>query len=181
MKKLFVPMIAALFLFAACGEDENEMTLLVGVKNENVSIHTLNPPMQIYYDHPDSIDLDNDLSYDLLFFQTMKPVETGFTPETWIAGRNQLQVVLSTINEYPDTVVYETEINSESHWSNTSGDNRILHGVEISGFNYSQFGNFLGFSEHYLGIRKDMRLGWVKVKRNADNGKMEVLEWAMMK
>jgi hypothetical protein len=137
--------------------------------------------MQIDPGHPDSIDLDGDLSYDLLIFQTMKPIETGFTTETWIAGRNQLQVVLSTTNEYPDTLIYGSEISDGSHWSNTSGENRVLHGMEISGFsNYSQIGNFLGFTEHYLGIRKDSRFGWVKMKRNADNGKMEIPEWAMM-
>ncbi|MBK7173331.1 MAG: hypothetical protein IPH84_08860 [Bacteroidales bacterium] len=182
MKKLIMPMIVALLFCAACGDNENEQSLLVGVTNENVNIHTLNPPMQIAYGHPDSIDLEGDLSYDLLIFQTLVPAETGFAAETRIAGRNELQVILSSVNVYPDTLEYGNEISNASNWSDTSKENRILHGLELSGFNhYTLTGNFLGFTEHYLGIRKESRFGWVKMKRNADNGNMEVLEWAMMK
>lgn len=181
MKKLLLPIIAGLLLYSACGDDKNETLLLIGVKSDNVEIHTLNPPVQIYFGHPDSIDLDADLSYDLIFLQTMKAVETGFTPESWVSGRNQVQMVLSGINQYPDTLAYNTEINSRSHWSDTSEENRLLLGIERTGFIYNQIGNFFGFQEHYLGIRKESRLGWVKVKMNPDNAHLEVLEWAIMK
>jgi hypothetical protein len=181
MKKLIVPIIAALLICAACSKKENEITLRVGLNSEDVSIHTLNPAMQIEYGHPDSIDFDGDLNYDLLIFQTQKPVSAGFIAETWIAGRNQIKVVLSDINAYPDTLVYGSEISNGSHWVVANGNDLILHGVELySGNSYTLIGNFLGFTEHYLGVCVGSRFGWLKVKRNAENGKMEVLEWAIM-
>jgi hypothetical protein len=181
MKKIgFLPVLLIVLLFS-CKDNQNNLDakLSIGKSNADIIVHTLNPPLSVTYQIPDSIDVNGDNKYDLIFDKIPTPLTNGYGLETRMTKKNKTQVVISVTNNYPDSLSYSDNINNVNNWSDTSNKTLLLQ----SYFDHKQdkiIGNFVVDQTKYLGIKMGNRYGWVKLK-NEIPGSLIIYEYALMK
>jgi len=167
----------------SCNNDKSDDTskLSVGVDNGNVLIYKFNPPITIVNPDSDSIDLNGDSRYDLIFIKSPIALLTGFGIKTEMIKKSGVQIILSSLNDYPDTLSYSTELDNQSNWS---GDDEQIYALQSydcqGGNNCIDIGNFLNFKESYLGIKLNNKFGWVKLYNEAFAA-LEIREYSIMK
>lgn len=159
-------------------QDELDAKINIGESNANIIVHTLNPPLVATSQISDSIDLNGDNKYDLIFNKIPTPLTNGYGLETRMTKRNETQVVMSVINNYPDSLSYSDNISRVNNWSDMSDKTLLLQ----SYFDHKQdkiIGNFVVDQTKYLGIKIGNRYGWVKLK-NEISGSLIIYEYALM-
>lgn len=181
MKKLGYLLIFLIVLLFSCkdNQDNLDMKINIGESNANIIVLTLNPPLSATYQNSDSIDLNGDNKYDLIFDKIPTPLTNGYGLETRMTKRNETQVVLSVTNNYPDSLSYSANINREKNWSDTSDKTLLLQSYS----DHKQdkiIGNFVIDKTKYLGIKIGNRYGWIKLK-NEISGSLIIYEYALMK
>jgi len=152
----------------------------IGKAQDNVIIKKLGSPLLVTISNPDSIDVDGDLTYDFTFTKTPVPLKTGYGLATQIAKKAGTQIVLSTINNYPDSLSYSAILDDQANWSDDKKDK-----LTIQGYSCPQMqtycvlaGNFIKFKEQYLGFRISKRYGWIKLI-NEESAALKIEEYAI--
>jgi hypothetical protein len=169
-------LLILLVLFASCGDD-NDNGIYIGESNKNVTIHDLNSPIYIADEGSDSIDLDGNLKYDLVFIKSYIPVNHGFSTQVEMTKKEGVQVVLSTRNSYPDTLEVKTLLDGSNNWSDAKSGTLTMQSWYMREF---AIGNFWNTEEKYLGIKINDRYGWVSVTNNPV-APLVIREYAFMK
>ena len=169
-------------LFVSCEDTNNDNSLKVniGESQDNIIIKKFDPPILVANSNPDSIDVDGDSRYDFTFTKTTVPLRTGFGLITQITKKSGIQIVLSTINNYPDTLSYSTTLDDLSKWSDDKDDKLVLQGYSCATQNCILSGNFIIFKEQYLGFRISKRYGWIKLVNEVFGG-VKIEEYAISK
>lgn len=181
MKKPNYLLIIVTIFFLSC-EDNNcdcNLEVNIGESNGNVIVHKLNPPILIKHLNSDSIDLDGDSHYDLIFDKMPTPLLSGYGLKTEMRKKLGVQVVLSIVNAYPDTLAYLTNLNNQENWSDNSDETLILQNYLNRNEN-KIIGNFVIQEKKYLGVKMGTCFGWVKLT-NDKLGALVIDEYAMMK
>lgn len=170
-----------LLLNFSCNKDnDSEPQFLIGVDHGSVAINKPIPPITISPDDSDSLDLDGDGRYDLIFTKNSVPLLTGFGIETEMIKRSGVQVVLSGVNNYPDSLSHTQKLNNQNNWSSADEQTHILQSYDCWAGSYcNDVGNILHNKESYLGIRMNSRIGWVKLYNEFNT--LEIREYALMK
>lgn len=196
MKSLLHYLFIILLIFSSCSKDDIGKIVTAGIYDSGFIYHEFSPPLKVKlildpitdnYFWKDSIDINQDGSYDLIINQRIHlPAETG-TP-TWehfpylrLILKNSIQVA-TKIESYPvgmgqsnqsywvDPLNYETLINSNLVWSESDGIRSMwavppkgTPGTAPSGAWY-----YLTNEEKYIGIKMKIgsrfKYGWIKVK-----------------
>ncbi|HEY4784826.1 MAG TPA: hypothetical protein VIH57_02200 [Bacteroidales bacterium] len=181
MKTLNYFVLSLFIILFSCVDKTNDNSgLSIGVNNSNVVINKLNPQKSIINPGSDSIDLNGDLHYDLVFIKSPEPLLTGFGIKTEMIKRSGIQVCLSKLNNYPDTLSYSTLLNNQMNWSDLTETKYILQSYDChDGNNCFPIGNFLNLKERYLGLKIGNRFGWIKAV-NEVFGPLKIEEYALM-
>ena len=154
----------ALFLFS-CSDDKNyPETLIIGDKTVTTS-YSLNEEIYASLEDADSIDLNQDGRFDLIFKVISIPGGTGFTSETVIEPNKNVQLALNDgmvkVFTKDDEVTLASEWSTHENeyfaWSEEDEDWPFLE--DVTGFPI----NF------YIAYLVDgQQLGWLKIE--ADEG-----------
>nr|WP_321486777.1 hypothetical protein [uncultured Draconibacterium sp.] len=181
MKNLNYLLILVNIVFFSCKDNDHnfDTEINIGENNKNVTVNTLNPSISVTDQQSDSIDLNGDSIYDLIFEKTPIPLTTGFGLETKITKKDGIQIVLSTINNYSDSLSYLDKLNHERNWSGNIEETLILQSY-LNRNESRIIGNFVFNEIKYLGIKIENRYGWVKVE-NDRFGSLIIDEYALMK
>jgi len=125
MRKLLI--IALLPWLFACNQDKNN-EVIIGNYTDNLHVVKLVPNIviPISSNAKDSLDLDDDNSYDVFFKKSYTPMMTGFIDATFLAITNGIQIALSDINNYPDSLNVGTTIDDNLTWTTTSSEDLVL-------------------------------------------------------
>ena len=161
-----------IFLFIlSCVPESDDNTTVIGDKNANYEIIKFDPELTVLPSSRDSLDLNSDGSFDIVFVKSPKPAITGYGSETNILIKNGLQIVLSSINNYPDTLSSKTILNDNSNWSATESSKLTLQSFECGGIaGCVGFANFINVSDKYIGFKSGKNFGWIKI----DNSQWEL-------
>lgn len=171
-----------MLLFMSCVDSNNDNTLKIkiGETQSNVTIKRFDPPKMVMNSKPDSLDVDGDSQYDFTFTKSIIPLKTGYGLITQLNKRLGVQIVLSSINNYPDTLIYLSTLDSQANWSDKKGEKFVLQGYSCPGT--SQYcistGNFINSKIRYMGFRISDRYGWVKLS-NEESGVLKIEEYAI--
>jgi hypothetical protein len=181
MKTLNYLALFFLITLFSCGDKTDDSSgLSVGVNNSNVLIIKLDPPKSIINPGSDSIDLNGDLHYDLVFIKSPVALLTGFGIKTEMIKRSGIQICLSKLNNYPDTISSSTLLNNQTNWSDLIETIYVLQSYDCqNGNDCFPIGNFLNLKERYLGLKIGNRFGWVKIV-NEVFGPLIIEEYALM-
>ena len=184
MKSIYYLGIIILTLTLSC-EDTNsniESKVEIGKIQDNVLIKKFDLPKLVTSSNPDSIDVDGDLKYDFTFMKTAVPLKTGYGLATQISKKSGTQIVLSVINNYPDTLSYSAIIDNQANWSDDKNEKLVLQGYSCPQTQtYCVLaGNFIKSKEQYLGFRISKRYGWIKLV-NEESGVLKIEEFAISK
>lgn len=184
MKSINYLGIIILTLTLAC-EDTNsniDAKVEIGKIQDNVLIKKFDLPKLVTSSNPDSIDVDGDLKYDFTFTKTAVPLKTGYGLATQISKKSGMQIVLSVINNYPDTLSYSAIIDDQANWSDDKKDKLVLQGYSCPQTQaYCVLsGNFIKSKEQYLGFKISKRYGWIKLV-NEESGALKIEEFAISK
>jgi hypothetical protein len=174
-------LIFIIVLLLSCNKNDFDLStnIKVGKKDKNIIVHELNPPISIDYNNSDSIDINGDSIFDLIFDKLTIVTDIGYAVETKMTKKEGVQVVLSEINNYPDNLSYSENLNDQLIWSGDFEETLILQS-----YLYRQLskiiGNYINKEIKYLGIKMDNRYGWVKLE-NDKSGSLIIYEYAIMK
>lgn len=184
MKNINYLLIILVALFVSCVDTNNDISLKVniGENQANVILMKYDPPILATSTNPDSIDVDGDLKYDFIFTKTTVPLKTGYGLATQIAKKTGTQIVLSSINNYPDTLSYSSILDDKVNWSDDKNDKLVLQGYSCPQMQtYCVLsGNFIKAKAQYLGFRISKRYGWIKLV-NEESGALKIEEFAISK
>lgn len=192
MKALLYYLVIFLVLLFACKkEDEPRKSVWAGVYDDAMEYTELNPALEIVLKHDsilnvdyggDSLDIDNDGNYDIIFVQRnqvgnppvndtypyymlrMKnEVEVASKNERYIIGHGQYSTAI-----WIDTIAYQTNVAAITNWSES--DHIICMWAEPGSLFKPSNGPWykLFNTERYVAIRKYTSsrycYGWIKVK-----------------
>jgi len=176
MKKLLI--IALLPLLSACNPDENT-EVIIGNYTGNLHVVKFVPNIVIPVSSVtgDSLDLNADNIYDIFFIKSVTPLMTGFTYATFLGITNGIQIALSDINNYPDSLNVGTHINDNLAWTTSSSDNLVLASYAQRSTSYP-IGNYHYALDKYLGFKIGKRYGWIKLD-NATGGNLTIKEFVI--
>ena len=176
--------VIVLVFFSSCvdTDSDNALKVNIGETQANIVLKKFDPPILVTSSNPDSLDVDGDSQYDFTFIKSTVPLKTGFGLVTQIKKRLGIQIVLSTINNYPDTLSYSSALDNQANWSDNKSAKLVLQGYSCPGI--SQYciltGNFINSKERYLGFRISERYGWLKIANN-EFGDLKIEEYAISK
>jgi hypothetical protein len=176
MKKLII--FAFLPLILACNPEENDL-VIIGKYTDNLHVVKIEPNIVIPCspDGSDSIDLNADNNYDIKFIKARVPLWTGYAYATSLGFTNGVQIALSVINNYPDSLNVGMQINNDLFWTQSSSDTLVLASYAKSSHS-NPIGNYRYVTDKYLGFKFDNRFGWIKLD-NAIDGDLVVKEFAI--
>ena len=182
MKSINYLGIIIITLILSCKDSNITSKVEIGKIQDNVIIKTLDSPLLVTSSNPDSIDVDGDLKYDFTFTKTPVPLKTGYGLATQINKKSGTQIVLSTINNYPDTLSYSAILDDQANWSDDKNDKLVIQGYSCPQMQtYCVLaGNFIKFKEQYLGFRISKRYGWIKLI-NEESAALKIEEYAISK
>jgi len=196
MKTLLHYLFIILLIFSSCSKDDTGKIVTAGNYDSGFIYHEFSPPLKVKlildpitdnYFWKDSIDINQDGSYDLIINQRIHlPAETG-TP-TWehfpylrLILKNGIQVA-TKIESYPvgmgqynqvgwvAPLNYETLINNDLVWSESVITKSMwaVPPIGTSGSAPSGAWYYLTNEEKYIGIKMKIgsrfKYGWIKVK-----------------
>ncbi len=181
MKKLIYLLIITNTLCFSCKDNDQDITIEVriGERDRNINVNEMNPPIYVTDHNSDSIDLNGDLQYDLIFEKKPTPLATGFGMKTEMTKKIGVQIVLSSVNNYPDTLSYLAKLNNQENWSDDSDETLILQSYANNDEKII-IGNFITQKEKFLGVKIEHHYGWVKLT-NDKFGALVIKEYAMTK
>jgi len=161
MRKLLI--IALLPWLFACNPDQNN-EVITGNYTDNLHVVKLVPNIviPISSNAKDSLDLDDDNSYDVFFKKSYTPMMTGFIDATFLGITNGIQIALSDINNYPDSLNVGTTIDDNLTWTTTSSEDLVLASYAKRSTSYP-IGNYRYVIDKYLGFKVGKRYGWIKL------------------
>lgn len=176
MRKLLI--FALIPWLLACNPDENE-SVIIGNYTENLHVVKIVPNIVIPLSPigSDSLDLNADNKSDIFFIKSLAPLMTGFTYATFLGITNDVQIALSEINNYPDSLNVGMQLNDNLIWTQTSSEPLILasHAKRSS---LNPIGNYRYVIDKYLGFKIGKRFGWIKLD-NAIGGNLVVKEFVI--
>lgn len=180
MKTFGYLVLACFIILVSCSDNTDENSgLSIGVTGNGVVVKKIDPPLTIINPGSDSVDLDGDLHCDLIFIKSPEALLTGFGIKTEMIKKPGVQVCISKLNPYPDTLLYSSRLSDRMNWSHTGEARYILQGYDChNGNNCLSIGNFLNLKERYLGVKIDGRFGWVKIV-NEVTGPLMIKEFAL--
>ena len=88
--------LVVFLVFLSC-EKESDNTTAIGNKSKNFEIVKLDPVVSILPSSKDSLDLNSDGTFDIVFIKSPKPATYGYSSETNILIKNGLMSVIVTI------------------------------------------------------------------------------------
>ena len=178
MKKLLL--VAFLPWLFGCNPNENE-SVVVGIYSDNLQVFKIEPNL-VMPNTPfnyDSLDLNADNEYDIFFNKSFSPLSTGVVPATYLGISDGLQIVLSEINNYPDSLNVGVLLNDELKWTQSSSNSLVLASHANRSLS-NPIGNYLYVHDKYLGFKLDQKYGWIKLD-NAIAGDLVVKEVVISK
>jgi len=137
-----------------------------GIINNKVTYKELSPPMQVSNFGKDSLDLNNDSKFDIIFIKSPKALLTGFAIQTEIIKKANTQIIISKLNDYPDSLNYNDLINDSRKWSGFEEKIYFLQSFECNSNNCPSIGNFVNVADKYIGFKIGELFGWIVL----DNG-----------
>jgi len=150
------------FIFS-CKQEDSDMTV-IGNRNENFNIIKLKPEILISRSGEDSLDINSDGSFDIKFIRSPIGLRNGYGSESDIIIKNGLQIVISSINNYPDTLSIKTTLNDNLNWSSSGSSILTLQSFECGGIaGCVNYANFINVSNKYIGFKNGEKYGWIKV------------------
>ena len=160
-----------LVFMLSCVPENEDNTIVIGDKSAKYEIIKLNPELTVLPSRKDSLDLNSDRNFDIVFVKSPKPAITGYGSETNILIKNGLQIVLSSINNYPDTLSSKAVLNDNTNWSAIESSKLALQSFECGGIDGCVgFANFINVSDKYIGFKSGKNFGWIKI----DNSQWEL-------
>ena len=180
-----LPVLFFILLLVACEPDSIEKTEMAytGIANNNQILISPNPIITILAyqaDDADSLDLNSDNKFDIKFIKKVIPLRTGFGFMTAIVTSNKLQIALSKINNYPDSLEVNTLLNSISSWSSSESAIYELQSYSCDQFNCESICNFIDISDKFIGYKLDSKFGWIKID-NSKHGELRIKEYTLIK
>lgn len=163
VKHLIISII--LIVGVSCESNKN-VGINVGIINSNIIYKELIPPMQIFNPGKDSLDLNNDSKYDLIFIKSPKPLLTGFGIQTEMIKNTDTQIIISELNDYPDSLNYNDLINDTRNWSGNEEIRYVLQSYSCNSNTCPSIGNFINVNNKYVGFKIGKSFGWIVL----DNG-----------
>jgi len=175
-----------LFLFSCSHESDN--AVVIGDSSKNYTIIKPAPAIVITTTHQDSLDLNSDGIFEMKFI--ISPIQTSTTEpgsKTEIHTKNKLQILLSILNEFPDTLSIKSVLNCDSHWSGLETD---WTGKESFTFLlqsyacYTYFhclgdGNFLHVTGKYVGYKIEEKYGWILI--DSSTSELKIKEYTVLR
>jgi hypothetical protein len=176
MKKLII--FALLPLTLACNPEENDL-VIIGKYTDNLHVVKIEPNIVIPLssDGKDSLDLNADNDYDIFFIKSLTPLMTSFAYATYLGITNGVQIALSEINNYPDSLNVGTQINDSLIWTQSSSDTLVLASYAKRSHS-NPIGNYRYVTDKFMGFKFGNRFGWIKLD-NAIDGDLVVKEFAI--
>jgi len=178
MKKLLI--VAFSILLFGCNPNENE-SVIVGIYSDNLQVFKIEPNLVMPYTpfNIDSLDLNADNKYDILFRKSFSPLSTGVIPATYIDISEGLQIVLSEINNYPDSLNIGVVLNDDLKWTQSASNSLVLASHANRSLS-NPIGNYLYVHDKFLGFKMNQKYGWIKLD-NAIAGDLVVKEIVISK
>ena len=171
-----------LSLLLSCEPVNNEI-VIIGSKNDNLEIVKLNPVISLPT-YPiyamDSIDLNGDNLFEAKFIKSPKPALTGFSTETLIITKNKTQILLSGINNFPDSLSLNTRLESNANWSSGGSTTFILQSFNCNSDYCPGVGNFVNVTDKFIGYKIGKAMGWIKID-NSEHGDLIIKEYTVIK
>lgn len=141
-----------------------------GVVNNKVTYTEFSPIKVILNQEKDSIDVDNDLRYDFIFIKSPKSLLTGFAIKAEVLKKSNVQIMISSENQYPACLNYNDAINPSSIWSDSEQNLYVLQSY-ICGSDYCPLvGNFGNVTDKYMAFRIADYYGWIQIDNQNDGG-----------
>jgi len=186
--KFFSVLFILSILFSCNHESENgNNTVIIGESSKNYTIIKPNPEILISKSHGDSLDLNSDGIFEIKFI--LSPIQTSTVPgaKTEITTKNKLQILLSQINEFPDTLSINAILKSDSNWSGLEPDwtgsesfTYLLQSYACyTYFHCQSWGNFRNVSGKYIGYKLEENFGWILVDNTTDE--LKIKEYSVLK
>ena len=148
--------------------------LILVVPNPIIAILPYQP------DDADSLDLNSDNKFEIKFEKKSIPLLTGFGSITTMVTSNNLQIAISIINNYPDSLNVNTLLNSKSNWSNSESAIYELQSYSCNQFGCESIGNFINVFNKFIGYKLGSKFGWIKID-NSDHGELRIKEYTLIK
>jgi hypothetical protein len=161
----YLMLLIIIIACASCKPDRSD-GINTGIINNLVTYKELSPPMLISNLGKDSLDLNNDSEFEIIFIKSPKALLTGFAIQTEIIKKANIQIIISKLNEYPDSLNYNDLINDSSNWSGLEENKYILQSFECNSNTCSSIGNFIDVTNKYIGFKIGESFGWIVL----DNG-----------
>jgi len=180
MKSIVILILLSLLI--ACEPDNNEI-VITGSKNDNLEIVKLNPVISLPtypFNATDSLDLNGDNLFEIKFIKSPKPALTGFGTETLIITKNKTQILLSGINNFPDSILFNTRLESNANWSSSESTTFILQSFYCNSDNCPGVGNFVNVTDKFIGYKIGKPMGWIKID-NSEYGDLIIKEYTVIK
>lgn len=143
--------------------------VVTGDNNPNYTIIKPNPEILISMPGKDSLDLNSDGRFDIIFTKSIIPTMTKIGSGTFIHTRNNVQILLNDIYNNPDTLNVKTVLNFRAHWSDKNYQYYVLYSYACySYFHCLRDGNFGQVSGKYIGFKMDREFGWILIDNTSD-------------
>lgn len=166
-------------IFLSCESDDYDTTI-IGHKNKNFDIIKLDPGLSVLPSNKDSLDINFDGNFDIVFIKSPKPAIYGYGSETNILVKKGLQIALSNVNNYPDTLRIKTILDDNLVWSAKESSNLVLQSFNCGGYDGCVgFANFLNVSNKYIGFKNGQKFGWIKVDNT--EWELKIKEYTVLK
>jgi hypothetical protein len=161
-------------------------TVIIGVIEPYHSLFKPIPEIRLSVKSQDSLDLNSDGIFEIIFIISPIPTKTGIGSETNISTKNELQILLSGAN-YPAALNVNSVLNNDSTWSVSESerigaiaDKLLLESYACySYFHCLGWGNFQNVNGKYLGFRMADKFGWIMV--DCSKGKLVIKEYTVLK
>ena len=120
--KTIAPLLFVILTIGSC-EKEKAIEVFAG-RTENMRYHNFEPDINISprLNPKDSVDLNNDGNYDLGFVYKAVPMPTGFASVLVVQPKNNVQIIISEVDQLPDTLNFGDPIAGKNNWSKIDTD-----------------------------------------------------------
>lgn len=168
----------ATFLLSCTPEIDHPF--LIGDSNKTYTIVNPEPAITITLPGRDSLDLNSDGIYEIIFRKSKVKTITGTGYEAMISMKNNLQILLSGLNHNPDTLRINTVLNNDSIWSEPDSYSLVLHRYACyTYFHCLAAGNFKNATGKYIGYKIGENFGWILID-NSEN-ELKIREYTVLK
>jgi hypothetical protein len=170
--------VLTLFLVSSCEHNNDE--IVAGKINRNVNYTELSPAKQIISPGKDSLDLDGNSQYDIVFYKSAVPLLTGFGITAEILKKSSILIIMDADNKYPACLNYKDVINSSSKWSGTDQTRYVLQSYKCGTEHCPLIGNFADVTDKYLAFKAGDNYGWIQLN-NSVGGALTIKGYVISK